>query len=300
MASTVRSGAIYGIGVYGTDRYGVSNVTYTPDGVFATGSSDSGVVIIGDALSVVVGVSCTAAVGGVGVVGVAVTNAIGVEATGFVNDDVSFKLDCKFEVNGFAATTAVGDVVIAADANVGLNGVAAVGVVGDVVIAADAVTDVTGVEATAILGTASQRTINRIEVDGVEAVGAVGNVVIVAKANIGLDGVTSFGVVNNVIVRAASNVIMNGVVSNTIINDNITYKLDCKFGVNGVLSTGLIGVVAITTTSFDYEAVKDLYDRKRTVFVERGTTSADRTVYVDSESRLVYVESRPVREVAVN
>ena len=233
MASTVRSGAIYGIGVYGTDRYGVSSVTYTPDGVFATGTSDSGVVIIGDAVSVVVGVSCTAAVGGVGVVGVAVTNVVGVEAT-------------------------------------------------------------------AVLGEASQRTINRIEVDGVEAVGAVGDVVVAANAVTDVDGVTAFSVVNIVNVTAASNVIINGVVAAGVINDNLTYKLDCKFDVNGVASVGLIGVLSITVTSFDYEAVKDLYDRKRTVFVERGTTSADRTVYVESESRMVYIEPRPVREIAVN
>lgn len=233
MASTTLSGAVYGIGVYGVVRYGETSVTHVPDGVFATGNSDSGVTIIGDAVSVVVGVSTTAAVGGVGVVGVAVTSVVGVEAV-------------------------------------------------------------------AILGEVSQRTINRIEVDGIEAVGNVGDVVVVANAVIDVVGVISFGVSNIVSVIASSNVILNGVVANGVINDNLTYKLDSKFGVNGVASIGIIGVLSITVTSFDYESVRDLYDRKRTVFVERGTTSADRTSYVEPESRTVYVESKPVREVAVN
>jgi hypothetical protein len=252
MSTTVRSGAIYGIGTYGAVRYGVSNVAYTPDGVSASAVNDNNVVIIGDAVSVVVGVTSTGAVGGVGVVGVAVTNVVGVEAT-------------------------------------------------------------------AILGEASQRTVNRVEITGFDSTGAIGSVVVVADANTVPDGVTSNALINNVVIRAASNVIIAGVVSNTTVNDNVTFKLDCEFDVNGVAGVGLIGILSITTTSFDYDAVRDLYDRTRTVFVERGTTSAertvlieavprqiyveselDRTVFVESESRFVYVESRPSREIVVN
>jgi hypothetical protein len=178
--------------------------------------------------------------------------------------------------------------------------VSTVGAVGDVVVAADANVDVIGVEAAAVLGQASQRTVNRVEVAGLEAVGAVGDVVVAADANTAVDGVTASALINNVVVRAASNVIIAGVVGNGVINDNVTFKLDCKFDVNGVVGVGIVGILSVTTTSFDYEAVKDLYDRKRTVYVERGTTSIERTAFVEFESRFVYVESRPNREIVVN
>ena len=82
MATTTRSGAIYGIGVYGTSRYGISNVAYIPDGLQGSATSDSGVVISGDANHVVVSLVAAGATGSVGVVGVAVTSLVGVEATG--------------------------------------------------------------------------------------------------------------------------------------------------------------------------------------------------------------------------
>lgn len=118
MATTVRSGAVYGIGTYGIARYGVSSVNYTPDGVAAVASSDSGVIVIGDAQHVVVGVSMNAAVSSVGVVGVAVTSVVGVEATAQIGDNVSFKLDCEFPVTGIYATAQVGSLSVTADANV--------------------------------------------------------------------------------------------------------------------------------------------------------------------------------------
>ena len=81
MATTTRTGAIYGIGTYGTSRYGISNVAYVPDGVAATGAVGS-VVVVAKANTSVVGLASTCVVGIVGVVGVAVTSVAGVVSTG--------------------------------------------------------------------------------------------------------------------------------------------------------------------------------------------------------------------------
>lgn len=112
MATTVRSGAIYGIGVYGVARYGKSNVAYTPDGLQAVATSDSGVVISGDANHVVVSLVSPAAVGSVGVVGVAITNVSGVSATAYLNAAVTLSLGCKFSISGVFATGNIGNVTI--------------------------------------------------------------------------------------------------------------------------------------------------------------------------------------------
>jgi hypothetical protein len=191
MATTVRSGAIYGIGTYGVSRYGVSNVAYTPDGVAGVATSDSGVVITGDANHVVVSLVSPTIVGSVGVVGVAVTNVTGVQASALLNDNVSFSLGCRFSVNGVAATGVVGTTTVVAKATTLLSGVSATGFVDSLTIAADANTDLTGVEASFSIGEVDVRSINRIPVDGIVATGAVGDMVVVADANTLLTGIAT-------------------------------------------------------------------------------------------------------------
>lgn len=48
----------------------------------------------------------------------------------------------------------------------------------------------------------------------------------------------------------------------------------------GVEATSSLGEESITATQFDYTAVADNYERRRTVHVHRSTTSSDRTVKV--------------------
>ena len=54
--------------------------------------------------------------------------------------------------------------------------------------------------------------------------------------------------------------------------------LDITF--TGVKTTVALGIPNITTAQFDFEAVKDNYERTRTVYVHRLTTASDRTVKV--------------------
>jgi hypothetical protein len=155
MATVTRTGAIYGIGVFGQDLYGVSNVSIIPVGV--------------------------------------------------------------------AATTAIGTVTVTAGAVVLPTGVQVVANVGNVVIT------VTAFPA------------------GVEAVTAIGTV----------------SVFNNAL-------------------PNFT----------GVQASLLIGPVSVVTTSFDYNAVKEQYDRRRTILILRKSSSQDRVVYIPTEPRQSYVRRR--------
>tara|TARA_R110000824_G_scaffold274663_1_gene463385 strand:- start:208 stop:462 length:255 start_codon:yes stop_codon:yes gene_type:complete len=49
---------------------------------------------------------------------------------------------------------------------------------------------------------------------------------------------------------------------------------------DGVKVTSVLGEESITAIQFDYTAVADNYERRRTVHVHRSTTSSDRTVKV--------------------
>ena len=53
-----------------------------------------------------------------------------------------------------------------------------------------------------------------------------------------------------------------------------------KITPDGVKATSVLGEESITATQFDYTAVADNYERRRTVHVHRSTTSSDRTVKV--------------------
>lgn len=49
---------------------------------------------------------------------------------------------------------------------------------------------------------------------------------------------------------------------------------------DGVKTTSLLGEESITALQFDYTAVANNYERRRTVHVHRSTTSSDRTIKV--------------------
>ena len=119
MASTTYSGAVYGVGVYGTSVYGVSNVTHVPDGVVASVTSNSGVIIIGDAVHVVVGISSTAVHGSVGVVAVGTVVPDGVEITTNVGEVTTRSVNYIL-ASGVDATSFVGDIVVNAGATTGV------------------------------------------------------------------------------------------------------------------------------------------------------------------------------------
>jgi hypothetical protein len=232
MTTTTRTGAIYGIGVYGTSRYGITGVILVPDGVQAVGTTDSGVNITADSNHTVVSIVGYGLVGSIGpdqVIGDANVPVVGVVCTGSVNGNVTFKLDYKAVVASVQGTGNTSAPTIVAKALTSVSGVSSVGVVGTATIVAKAVTLVTGVEAT----------------------GAVTTVTIAENARPTFDGVQAIG---------------------------------------------YVGSLTITTTSFDYNAVKELYAPLRTVYVARRTTDKDRTVVVPFVNRTVYVEANQSRD----
>ena len=298
MTTTTRTGAIYGIGVYGTSRYGITGVILVPDGVQAVGTTDSGVNITGDANHTVVSVVGLGLVGSIGpdqIIGDANVPVVGVVATGAVNGNVTFKLDYKAVVASVEGVGNTSAPTIVAKARTSVSGVFGTGFIGTVLIDAEANVPVTGVEATAELGIASQRTVNRVPVTGIEATGAVGTVVIVAKAVTNVTGISSQGIVGTVNVTADSVFIVTGVQATGAAND-VTIAENARPTFDGVQATGFVGTAVITVTVFDYNAVRGLYAPYRTVFVGRRSSAKDRTVLVPEQNRTVYVEANQSRD----
>jgi hypothetical protein len=298
MTTTTRTGAIYGIGVYGTSRYGITGVVLVPDGVQAVGTTDSGINITADANHTVVSIVGLGLVGTIGpdqVIGDANVPVVGVVATGAVGDNLTFSLGHTEAVTGVQATGNTSAPTVVAKALTSVSGVSSAGAVGTATIVAKAVTLVTGLEATAELGTPTQKTVNRVPVDGLEATGEVGDLVIVAKAVTDITGVSATGICGTVDVTAKSVYIVTGVQATGSVND-VTIRENARPTFDGVQATGFVGVTAVTVTQFDYEAVKDLYAPQRPVYVERRSTGKDRTVVIPFVNRTVYVEANQSRD----
>ncbi|CAB4156444.1 hypothetical protein UFOVP662_62 [uncultured Caudovirales phage] len=45
---------------------------------------------------------------------------------------------------------------------------------------------------------------------------------------------------------------------------------------------------------FNYQNIANLYSRVRTVFVERTTTTKDRTINIEAQNRTVYINDKPI------
>ena len=103
-------------------------------------------------------------------------------------------------------------------------------------------------------------------------------------ANVTPTGVEAVGFVNTVEEKPTE--VLSSVSATVFVNGNFTFSN--THSLTGVSATSTVNTVAATGVIFDFEAVKALYDRKRTVLIEK---QAPRIVYVKAElPRIVYVD----------
>jgi hypothetical protein len=213
MASTVYSGG-YGLGTYGTSRYGAIAVTHTPDGVYANIVSDSGVNIIGDARHVVVSLVSPAIEGSVGVIAVANVGVTGFSVTTTLNPTLSFILDAILLVDGSSVGVSLGDVVVSASSNYQITTGNAVSVDSNLnlVVTADAVTEAGGQSVDVLFNAAVELLLDCVlETTGNESLVQHGDVVVTAESVAQLEFIEQvFARASSVSVFADSNTIPVG------------------------------------------------------------------------------------------
>lgn len=112
--------------------------------------------------------------------------------------------------------------------------------------------------------------------------------VIEADANHVVIGVTSAGAVGQVGTIGRAVVVPTGVEATGAIGSVNVFENELQIPV-GVAATLILGIPVVVNTSFDYEAVKDQYDKRRTVYVKPKITSDARIVYVPAINRVVYI-----------
>jgi hypothetical protein len=156
---------------------------------------------------------------------------------------------------------------------------------------------VTGVEAT---GSIAPVQVNGFEIDigeNLDSVSATGNInTVQVNLTVPVTGVQGIGQANPVVINALQ--ILTGVSATGAVNEVgignsarpigvqatgfvNTLVEDVDEALASVQGTGVIGTPTATGVIFDFEAVKNLYDRRRTAYVEK---QLPRIVYVPKQS----------------
>lgn len=217
----------------------------------------------------------------------------GVEGTGEVTT-VDISIPKNVDVTGVEATGIVTTTTIFGDNNVTSPSVSANATVDpDVVIEGDAlhtITSVQGVSATGGIGDVTAEA-NIDVVEGVEATASVTTVVAIAKATASVSGVEGTSAVNDVTV-SATNVIVVDFVTGQILANTATVSGDANLELTSVEATpelttpivnasavavspaieidSTLGTLTVAGTVFDYEAQKENYSKRRTVYLPRA------------------------------
>jgi len=238
----ITTSANYGIGRYGSARYGLVNVSHVPASVVATGS--------------------------VGVVSPNVKEKFvsGVEATLTVN---TVQVNLKAEPTGIQATFTVNaaGLDIRSVNRVPISGVSATGAI-EAPSAGGFEIDVTERVTASLVGTTS---INTVQVNltkvptSVVATGAVNNSLEFSNTH-NISSVSSLFTVGTV----SPNIKESIVASNLATSFVGSLTLHTAAGITGVSAINSNNNVTTTAVVFNFEAVKNLYSKRRTVIIPRA------------------------------
>ena len=241
--------ALYGTGTYGTARYGRVTPVVSISGVVGTGS--------------------------IGTVEVKLdTTLTGVSATGIVNDVEEQPTE---NLESVSATGSIGTVTPSADSSLTLTGVEGTSALGTVEAQID--TSITGLGSTGSVGTvtatASAAVMGAFNPDITSLL--FSKVAFVTASEISAD--TRIAAVLGVSLAeqnlASSRVIaqvLDATGSSGTTNETLAFTGGSQVSgsIQGAVGSGQAGALSTSATVFDFEAVKSLYSRRRTIFIARA------------------------------
>lgn len=168
----------------------------------------------------------------------------------FSNSPFASQSEIAIVVSSVSATSSAGAITVTGDCNISLTGVAGTSAVGTPTI---------------IEGTGVSLTLT-----GVASTGAIDSLVVSANSNLTATGVSGASTLGDVTITAAA----------TIVNISIPGL---------VASTNVVSIVEPSSNNFDYESIKDSYDRTRVVYINE--TSQRFTVFIppDLKNRTIHI-----------
>ena len=190
---------------------------------------------------------------------------------------------------GVEATGSTNAVVVVGIANLSLTGVEATGAVNSVVVDAQAVVAANSVDATVSVGDTTVVAKAVVEPQGVDSTGNIGTTTVIAEANVGISAPVLTITAGSPTIIAEALVISVGVAANTALG-NITTRTVNRIEVQSVPLSIYTKRPVVTTAQFDYESLKDSYDRDRVVYVSAIDQRYTITVPADPTNRTVHIQ----------
>ena len=123
---------------------------------------------------------------------------------------------------------------------------------------------------------------------GVVGTGEIDDVTLVGLALVLPPSTVGTGVAGIVNAQANADVAVTGNTATGSIGSVTVFENELQIPI-GVAATLVLGTPVVVNLSFDYEAVKDQYDKRRTVYVKPRATSDTRIIYVPAINRVVYI-----------
>ena len=241
--------ALYGTGTYGTARYGRVTPVVSISGVVGTGS--------------------------VGTVEVKLdTTLTGVSATGIVNDVEEQPTE---NLESVSATGSVGTATPSADSSLTLTGVEGTSALGTVEAQID--TSISGLGSTGSVGTVTATAsaavmgafnpditsllFSKVALLTASETSADTRIAAVEGASLAEQNLASSRVIAQVLDATGS----SGTTNETLA---LTGGSQVSGSIQGAVGSGQAGALSTSATVFDFEAVKSLYSRRRTIFIARA------------------------------
>ena len=196
--------------------------------------------------------------------------------------------EITFLIDGVSAIGATNTVTVTAASDVPVTTPTLTSSVGSVVVVAEANTAITGVSATASTNTVGIVAEANVVPTGVDSTGVIGTTVVVGDANLSVSSpalTVGIGVVN---ATAAANVVPTGV-SLTGAIGALTTRTSNVIPITSPALTVNTNSVTVVATNFDYDSLKDSYDRKRVLFIVGTPQTYTVAIPSDKKQRTVSI-----------
>jgi hypothetical protein len=139
-----------------------------------------------------------------------------------------------------------------------LTAVTAVGQLGTVAVPVDTVLSIQGVDATIIIEDVIVENGVTISAEAVPATITAGDITVIARASISVDDVSA----------------------TITLSDAVEVTTDVNLTPTAVSATATLDTITISITNFDFNAIRDAYDRNRVVYIEQALNQLTRTYKV--------------------
>ena len=208
--------------------------------------------------------------------------------TAFASTPFASQSEIRFLIDGVSAIGATSTVTVTAASDVLVTTPTLTSSVGSVVVVAKANTAITGVSATASTNTVGIVAEANVVPTGVDSTGVIGTTVVVAGANTSISSPALTVGIGAVTITAAANVTTTGV-SATISLGLVQTRTTNVILISTPALTVNTNSVTVVNTNFDYDALKDSYDRKRVLFIVGTPQTYTVAIPSDKKQRTVSI-----------